>query len=70
VKGSNFASNAVVEWNNAPLATAFSNNGQVVALVPAADVAAQGTVKVAVTNPNTSATPGGGTSSTLSFTIK
>ena len=70
VKGSNFASNAVVEWNNMPLATAFSNSGQVVALVPAADVVTQGMANVAVANPNTPATPGGGTSSTVSFSIK
>jgi hypothetical protein len=70
VKGSNFASNAVVEWNNMALATSFSNSGQLVALVPAADVAAQGTANVAVTNPNTAATPGGGTSSTVSLSIK
>jgi hypothetical protein len=69
VKGSHFASNAVVEWNNAPLATAFSNEGQLIALVPAANVASQGTAAVAVTNPNTPVTLGGGISGTVNFTI-
>jgi hypothetical protein len=70
VKGSHFAANAVVEWNSTALATSFSNSGQLVALVPAADVATAGTVNVGVTNPNTPATPGGGTSSSVSFSIK
>jgi len=69
VKGSNFAANAFVEWNNVPLATAFINGSQIVALVPAADVASKGMANVTVTNPTTAATPGGGTSGMSSFTI-
>ncbi len=69
VKGSNFAPNAYVEWNGVPLATAFEKSSQIVALVPAAAVASMGNVNVTVTNPNTAATPGGGTSGATMFTI-
>jgi hypothetical protein len=51
VNGSNFASNAVVSWNNAVQTTTFVNGGQLTIAVPATAVANAGTVKVTVTNP-------------------
>jgi trimeric autotransporter adhesin len=69
VKGSGFASNAVVEWNGSPRATAFVSGSQLVALIPASDVAIAGNANVTVTNPTTTATPGGGTSSMVTFTV-
>ncbi len=66
VSGSGFVQGSVVEWGNTPLATAYMSSSQLVALVPAAELAASGTVKVGVTNP----APGGGTSTgTETFTI-
>jgi hypothetical protein len=66
VKGSKFVSGSVVEWNAVPLATAFMSSSQLVALIPAANLAASGSASITVTNP----APGGGTStSPLSFTI-
>jgi hypothetical protein len=65
VKGSGFVSSSVVEWNAVPLATAFLSGSQLVALIPAADLATSGSATVTVTNP----APGGGTSSSLTFTI-
>jgi hypothetical protein len=69
VKGSGFASNAVVEWNGSPRATAFISGSQLVALIPASDVALAGNANVTVTNPTTAATPGGGTSGMVMFTV-
>ncbi|HKV06048.1 MAG TPA: IPT/TIG domain-containing protein [Candidatus Acidoferrales bacterium] len=66
VNGSGFAASSVVEWNSAPRATAFVSASQLVALIPAADIAAPGTANVSVTTP----APGGGTSSSVSFTIQ
>ena len=66
VSGSGFASNAVAEWNNVPLATSYLSGSRLVALVPAADLVASGTAEIGVANP----APGGGTStSTAKFTI-
>jgi hypothetical protein len=65
LKGSGFVSSSVVEWNAVPLATAFLSGSQLVALIPAADLAASGSASVTVTNP----APGGGTSTHLTFTI-
>jgi hypothetical protein len=74
VNGSNFASNAVVSWNNAIQTTTFVNGGQLTVAVPATAVANAGMVKVTVTNP---ATTGSGmysgspaqTSMAVNFTI-
>lgn len=65
VKGSGFVSSSVVEWNAIPLATAFLSSSQLVALIPAADVATASSAQVTVTTP----APGGGTSTNLTFTI-
>ena len=65
VKGSGFVASSVVEWDNAPLATSFLSASQLVAVVPAADIAAKGTAQVDVTSP----APGGGTSKSVTFTV-
>lgn len=66
VNGSNFVSGSVVQWNGAPrtLATPGSST-QLIATIPAGDIATAGTANVTVFNPG----PGGGTSNVLSFTI-
>jgi len=65
LSGSGFGANAFVEWNGTFVATAFITSSQLVAYVPAALFAAPGSVPVTVTNP----APGGGTSSSVNFTI-
>lgn len=65
VKGSGFAASSVVELDNTPLATSYLSASQLVAVIPAADIAAKGTSQVAVTTP----APGGGLSKTLTFTV-
>jgi len=65
VKGSGFVSASVIQWNGFPRATAFVSSSQLVALIPASDLAVGATPDVSVTNP----APGGGTSSNLPFTI-
>jgi hypothetical protein len=77
VNGTNFGSQAVVNWNGAARATTFVSGNQVTAAIPAADVATAGSAAVTVTNPGTPGTGGlygsGGTlaetSSPMSFTI-
>jgi hypothetical protein len=76
VDGSNFGSQAVVNFNGAAQVTTFVSANQVTASIPATDIATAGTAAVTVTNP---ATPGTGmygsggttaaTSSPMSFTI-
>ncbi len=63
--GTNFFSSSVVQWNGAALPTTFVSATQLIASVPASDVATAGTATIAVLTP----APGGGTSSTLTFTI-
>ena len=65
VTGSNFISSSIIKWNNVALTTTFVNSTQVTAFVPAANIAAAGTVSVTVFTP----VPGGGTSTALTFTI-
>jgi hypothetical protein len=65
VSGTGFASNSTVLWNSVPVATAYLSAKQLMALVPAADLASAGNADVSVTTP----APGGGTSSTSTFTI-
>jgi len=65
VKGSGFATSSVVELDNVPLATSFLSASQLIAVIPAADLAAKGMLQVAVTTP----APGGGLSKTLTFTV-
>jgi endonuclease G, mitochondrial len=65
VNGSSFISSSVVKWNGSSLTTTYVSATKVTATVPAANIASGGTATVTVFNP----TPGGGTSSGLTFTI-
>jgi IPT/TIG domain len=65
INGSGFGPNAFVEWNGSFIATSFIGGSQLVAYIPAAEIAAAGSATVTVTNP----APGGGTSSNVMFTI-
>jgi hypothetical protein len=56
VDGTNFGSKAVVNFNNAAMATSVVSATKVTATIPASAVSASGTVPVTVTNPGT---PGG-----------
>ena len=65
VTGSNFLSTSVVQWNGASRPTSFSSATILTAAIPASDLAFAGSAQVAIANP----APGGGTSSSLPFTI-
>jgi len=66
INGSGFASGATVNFGNNPAITPSSvTNTQIIATIPAADIATGGTANVTVTNPP----PGGGISSAQTFTI-
>jgi trimeric autotransporter adhesin len=65
VNGTNFISTSVVQWNTSARPTAFVNNTQLTAQIPAGDLATAGTPSVTVTNP----APGGGTSNGVTFTV-
>jgi len=65
VNGTGFISGATVDFNGAPLTTAFVSSKQLTAQVPSADIAAASTASITVVNP----TPGGGRSNALFFSI-
>jgi hypothetical protein len=65
IKGSGFVATSTAESDSVPLATAFVSSSQLVAIIPASDLAAAATLNITVTNP----TPGGGTSGQKTFTI-
>ncbi len=65
LNGSGFVSTSVVNWNNAALPTTYVSASQLKAAVPAASIASAGSAGVTVVTP----APGGGTSSSMSFTI-
>ncbi|MGC1768596.1 MAG: hypothetical protein WA785_09795 [Candidatus Acidiferrales bacterium] len=65
VNGSNFTSDAVVEWNSASRTTTYVSGTSLQAAITMADVASAGSAQVTVFTP----TPGGGTSSALTFAI-
>jgi hypothetical protein len=76
VNGANFGAKAVVNWNGAPQTTTIVSGKQVMTTIPAAAIAASGTIAVTVTNPGTPGTGiygGGGTlpetSTPMSFTV-
>lgn len=76
VNGSNFSSTAVINFNGAAQTTTFVSANQLMATIPASDVATAGTIPVTVTNPATTgmgAYGSGGTlaetSSPMNFTI-
>ena len=63
--GTGFVAGATVNFGTSPAITPSSiTSTQIVATIPAADIAAAGSVNVTVTNP-----AGGGTSNAQSFTI-
>jgi hypothetical protein len=77
VNGTNFGSQAVVNWNGAARTTTFISGNQITAAIAAADVATAGSAAVTVTNPGTPGTGmygSGGTlaetSTPMSFAIK
>jgi 6-phosphogluconolactonase (cycloisomerase 2 family) len=65
VNGTGFVSNSVVNWNGAALSTTVVNDKQIMATVPASNIAVAGTASVTVTSP----APGGGTSNVAFFAI-
>jgi IPT/TIG domain len=77
VNGSNFNSNAVVNWNGTAQTTMLVTGKQLTAAIPASAIAAAGMAQVSVTNPGSPATGGpygsGGTqsetSNVMTFTI-
>ena len=77
VNGTNFNSNAMVNWNGVAQTTTFVSANQLIMSVPAAAIASSGTVAVTVTNPAVPGTGlygGGGTmaetSNPMNFTVK
>jgi subtilisin family serine protease len=66
VIGNNFSSFSVVRWNGADRPTRLISTTRLAALIPAADLSAEGTAQVSVHTPG----PGGGTTSDLAFTIE
>lgn len=67
VDGSNFNSNAVVNFGPTAMSTVMVTRSQVKATIPASAVSTSGTVKVTVTNPGTpGGIYGGGTAAAIS----
>jgi len=64
VDGSNFLSTSTVNWNGTALPTAYVSASQLIASVPASDIASAGSESITVANP----APGGGTSAAVPFT--
>jgi hypothetical protein len=74
VDGSNFKSNAVVNFNGTAMSTTFTSGTKVTASIPATAVMNSATVPVTVTNPGTPGGQYGGgtqaaTSQAMNFTI-
>ena len=68
VTGTNFASNAVINWNNRAMSgTQYVSSTQLMITVPAANIANSGTATVSVTNPGTNQY--GGTMSVTSANV-
>jgi subtilisin family serine protease len=65
VNGSGFVYGAVVRWNGADRTTTYVSASQLIASIPASDVASIGTASVTVFNP----APAGGVSGALTATI-
>jgi hypothetical protein len=65
VTGSGFIAASAVQWNGTPLPTTYGSATQLIAQVPATDLADAGAATVDVVNP----APGGGTSSAAIFAI-
>jgi hypothetical protein len=65
VNGSNFTSNAAIDWNGTALSTQFVTSTQLTAQVPASNIITSGNFAVTVVNLGSS----GGTSGTLQFAV-
>jgi len=65
VSGTNFVQGSVVRWNGQDRTTKYISSTQLIAYIPASDIATPQTASVTVFNP----APAGGTSNPLSFTI-
>ena len=65
VNGSNFNTDAVVNWNGVAQTTAFVSGSQVTVNVPASAITAAGTVPVTITNPGKPGTGQYGSGGTL-----
>jgi hypothetical protein len=65
VGGTGFVPGSTVLWNGAERATTFASATELVAYVPASDLAAAGSAEIAVASP----APGGGTSGAATFTV-
>lgn len=66
VSGAGFVRGSTVLWNGSERTTTFVSSTELVAYLPASDVAAAGSAAVTVASP----TPGGGTSSAAAFTVE
>jgi len=74
VNGTNFSTNATVNWNGTALTTTYISAQQMMTTIPNADLETAGTAAVTVTNPGTSGGQYGGgtlpeTSNSMTFTI-
>ena len=75
VNGSNFTSNAIVNWDGAPQSTTYVTGNQLVVAIPASMIAAPSTAQISVTNPASGKGPYGmrgtvaETSMPVNFTI-
>jgi 6-phosphogluconolactonase (cycloisomerase 2 family) len=65
VTGSGFSSPSIVQWNGSARTTTFVSSTSLKAAITAADIATPGTAQISVSTP----APGGGMTSTLTFTI-
>lgn len=65
VNGTNFVTASTVQWNGSNLTTTYVSSSQLTAQITGADLASAGTASVTVVT----AAPGGGTSSTRTFTV-
>jgi len=65
VNGTNFISGSSVRWGSSNRSTTYLSSTQLTAVLSADDISSAGTVAVTVFNPS----PGGGTSSALSFNV-
>jgi len=65
VNGSSFIAGSVIRWNGAERVTTYVNSLQLTTTLNPSDLSNAGTAAVSVFNPS----PGGGTSSSLNFTI-
>jgi hypothetical protein len=65
VNGSNFLPDSTIQWNGLPLATNYLSDVQLEAQIPASNLVTPGVANILVLNPS----PGGGTSTPLTFAI-